>query len=82
MGINQIDIASKDHDRVYADPLATIDEIKKADIILEQTAKAVAKKHPELWADAMVVANAMRAKRVAGNLGLVKWNLFAEGGKK
>ena len=81
VGINPIDYAAREHDRVYADPLATIDEIQKADLILEKTANAVAKKYPELWTDAKIVANMFKAKRGLVGWGLAKANMFASGGK-
>jgi len=81
VGINPLDRASKEHDRVYADPLATIEEIKRADLALEKTAEAIAQKYPELWNDAKLVVNLFKAKRRAVKWGLAKWNLFAAGGK-
>ena len=81
VGINPIDYAAREHDRVYADPLATMDEIEKADLILEKTANAVAQKYPELWTDAKIVANMFKAKRGLVDWGLAKVNMFASGGK-
>ena len=80
-GINPLDVAAKEHDRVYADKLATKEEIRKADLVLEKTAEAVAKKYPELWKDAMFVANAFKAKKLAVRFGLADTSLFAAGGK-
>jgi hypothetical protein len=75
-GINPIDVASKIHDFRYNDPFATKQEIKVADMELQQEVAAAAEKYPELRTDAKIVNGLFDLKKLAVNAGLVSSMIF------
>ena len=75
-GINPLDMAAKIHDFYYDNPFSTKQEIKVADMELQQEAAAVAEKYPELKTDAKIVEGLFKMKRLAVNAGLISQMLF------
>ena len=80
-GINPLDAAAIEHDRVYGNPLATPEEVEVADLELQQKAAEVAEKYPEIKQDAKVISGLFDIKDIGVNMGWVDRMLFTAAGK-